>query len=115
MIYIKTISYFFKITLEDKIKQKANISSFDILSEINDLFISHSPANLNQNVPNLDDLDKVYKLLKLLTDEVINDLKDPKLAKTFVESTRNSQSNTYCKLYIQYIENKINSILDNNH
>lgn len=105
----------FKISLEDKIKQQANVATFDILSEINDLFVGYSPANLNQNIPNLEDLDKIYKLLRLLTDEAINDLKNPSLAKTFLDNAKRSESNKYCQLYIQYLENTINSILDENH
>ena len=109
---MKTISYLFKISLEDKIKQQANISTFDILSEINDLFIVYSPANLNPNIPNLEDLDKVYKLLRLLTDEAIKDLKNPSLAKTFLDNAKRSENDTYCKLYIQYIENSIDLVLE---
>lgn len=115
MIYLKTISYLFKISLEDKIKQKAAVSTFEIISEINDLFLVYSPANLNPNIPNLEDLDKVYKLLRLLTDEAINDLKDRSLCRTFLENVKRSDSNKFCNLYMEYLENILNSILDQNH
>lgn len=68
----------------------------------------YSPANLNPNVPNLEDLDKVYKLLRLLTDEAINGSQNLVMAKLFLDNAKKSDPNKYCPIFLQYLENIIN-------
>ncbi len=108
---MKTISYLLKISLENKIKQQANISTIDILSEINELFLMYSPFNLNPDVPNLEDLDKIYKLLRLLTDDAINGSQNLAMAKTFLDNSKKSDTSKYCSIFLQYLEN----IIQNNY
>jgi len=107
-MYLKTISYLLKVNLENKIKLKANISTIEILSEINELFILFSPANLNPNLPNLEDLDKIYKLLRLLTDEAIAGSENIVIAKSFLSNAKKSDPNKFCSIFLQYLENIIN-------
>ncbi len=108
MIYLKTINYLFKTSLENKIKMQGNVNSYEILNEINELFIMYSPANLNENCPNLEDLDKVYKLLKLLTDEIIKGNNNFSVAKNYLDTARKSDPYKYCDIFLQYLENIIN-------
>lgn len=103
-----------KISLESKIKLQANISTIEILSEINELFLMYSPTNLNPSVPNLEDLDKIYKLLRLLTDDAINGTQNLALAKSFLDNAKKSDSNKYCSIFLQYLENIIEAILNKN-
>lgn len=97
-----------KINLENKIKQNASLNTFEILSEINELFIMYSPANLNPNIPNLEDLDKVYKLLRLLTDDAIDGQQNLAMGKLFLENAKKSDANKYCSIFLQYLENIMN-------
>lgn len=104
---MKTISYLLKINLENKIMMDSTVSTVEILSEINDLFLMHSPANLSENIPNLEDLDKIYKLLRLLTDDVIKGPQNFVLAKSFLDQAKKSDQSRYCAIFIHYLESII--------
>ena len=106
-MYLKTINYLLKVRLESKINSQSNISTVDILSEINELFIMYPPSNLAEGIPNLDDLDKIYKLLRLLTDEVIKGHQNFALAKAFLDNARKSDSKKFCSIFLQYLESII--------
>ncbi len=68
----------------------------------------YSPANLNPNVLNLEDLDKVYKLLRLLTDDAVSGPQNLAMAKLFLDNAKKSDSNKHCSIYLQYLENIMN-------
>jgi hypothetical protein len=103
LLHIKTLNDFLKQSIIYKRKENIDMSCHEILRELNDLFVVHSPSNLKEGIPNLTDLDEVYKLLRLLTDEIIKEKQ--KEVKNFVEETRNKEK--YCKMYMQYLENMI--------
>ncbi len=104
---MKTISYLLKISLENKIKLQGNVNTLEILSEINELFIMYSPINLNENCPNLEDLDKIYKLLRLLTDEIIKGNQNFGIAKSYLDTAKKSDPIKYCDIFLQYLESII--------
>jgi len=108
LIYLKTINYLLKTSLENKIKLQGNVDTIEVLSEINELFIMNSPGNLNENCPNLEDLDKIYKLLRLLTDEIIKGHQNFGIAKGYLDTARKSDPNKYCEIFLQYLESIIN-------
>lgn len=74
----------------------------------------YSPANLNPNVPNLEDLDKIYKLLRLLTDDAINGSQNLALAKSFLDNAKKSDSTKFCSIFLQYLENIIHNAYNKN-
>jgi hypothetical protein len=79
-----------------------------MLHEINELFVVYPPTNLKEDVPNLDDLDKIYKLLRILTDISING--NVNHVRLFLENANRSQNRIkYCEIYLHYLENIINN------
>ena len=68
----------------------------------------YSPINLNENCPNLEDLDKIYKLLRLLTDEIIKGNQNFGIAKNYLDSAKKSDPCKYCEIFLQYLESIIN-------
>jgi len=74
----------------------------------------YSPTNLNPSIPNLEDLDKIYKLLRLLTDEALIGSQNIAMAKTFLENAKKFDSQKYCSLYLLYVENIIESNYNKN-
>ena len=93
--------------MENKIKIKGNVDTIEILSEINELFIMYSPSNLSEDVPNLEDLDKIYNLLRLLTDEIIKGNQNF-VAKGYLDTARKSDPSKYCDIFLHYLESLIN-------
>ena len=103
LVFIQTIIYLLKelITyIQQNRKEIKNPS--DILHEINELFVLFPPNNLKKGVPNLDTLDKVYILLRGLTDETVKS--NEKDAKIFIQNLKKSKA-TYCELYCNYLSN----------
>jgi hypothetical protein len=78
-----------------------------MLHVINELFVVYPLTNLKEDVPNLDDLDKIYKLLRMLTDISING--NVNHVRLFLENAKRSQNRIkYCEIYLHYLENIIN-------
>jgi len=68
------------------------IRSFDVLIEMQKLFIKHPPENLRQDLPSLVDLDFVYRGLKDVSDKMIE--LQPHKCKAFLEFCSQSEDST---------------------
>lgn len=111
VVYLKTISYLIKLCLDNKSKYNPEFNMelrcYDILHEINELFVTYPPSGLKEGVPNLDLLDKIYRQLRILTDVSINS--DLVQAKLFIENSKKRNKTNYCQDYMQYLISIINN------
>jgi len=97
-----------KTAIEIKKSHAIKIRTYEILQEINDLFISFPPTNLKEGIPNLNDLDKIYKLLKILTDLSVQSSYEE--ARLFLSNFRKGvYKSQYCEIYLNYLDNIINN------
>ena len=104
---LKSISYLMKTCIEMKINSNFEFNSLDILHEINELFVYFPPTNLREGVPNLEFLDKIYKQLRLLTDQCVRS--NTHQAKQFIDNSKKRNKSSYCVQYIYYLESIINN------
>ena len=112
MLYLKTICYLLKSSIEIKKSGDAKIRTYEILQEINDLFLTCPPTNLREGIPNLNELDKIYKLLKMLTDISVQSGFEE--AKLFLSSSKKvNYKSQYCEIYLNYLDNVINNSFNN--
>jgi hypothetical protein len=111
VVYLKTISYLIKLCLDNKTKYNPEFNlelrCYDILHEINELFVTYPPSSLREGVPNLDLLDKIYRQLRILTDVSVNS--DLAQAKLFFENSKKRSKTNYCQDYMQYLVSIINN------
>jgi hypothetical protein len=107
LVYLKTISFLIKLCLDNKIKSNSELKCFDILHEINELFVCFPPTNLKEGEPNLDLLDKIYRQLRILTDVSVQ--ADVQQAKLFYENSKKRNKAVYCNEYMQYLLSIINN------
>lgn len=129
LIILQCLNYLIKSIIIIKKESQNNLNStnnkavlfdtFVILTNLNDLFYSHSPTNLNENVPNLKDLDTVYKNLKILTDMCIEDSLNASIE--FIQISRlcdnnNQRSNIkISKVFVEYVEALIRNVKNINN
>lgn len=66
------------------------IRAFDVLIEMQKLFIKHPPENLRQDLPNLQDFDYVYRGLKDVSDKLIQ--LQPEKCQSFLDFYEQSES-----------------------
>ena len=102
LVMIKILTYLIKELIKVLVTVKeANIT--DILGEINDLFVSTPPSSLTNLTPNAMLYQRVFTVLKCLTDELVNIYKiNMKEVIEYLE-----KSKIVCKEYIEYIRKKI--------
>ena len=102
------MNYLIKTLIDLKNKENLDVFCNDILHEINELFVIYPPTNLKENIPNLEDLDKIYKILRVLTDISVKG--NGNHVRTFLENVKKSQNRIkYCDIYLHYLENIINN------
>jgi len=68
------------------------IRAFDVLIEMQKLFIKHPPENLRQDLPSLSDFDFVYRGLKDVSDKMIE--LQPHKCKSFLDFCSQSSETT---------------------
>ena len=97
LVIIKIISYFLKELLKKAKKQK--IIGYNLICEINDLFINTPPSNLTTKTPNCSVYQNVFTLLKSITDEIAFQNKD-KFSEiiSYLKEKR-----IVCEEYVQYL------------
>ena len=102
LVMIKILTYLIKELIKVLVTVKeANIT--DILGEINDLFVSTPPSSLTNLTPNAMLYQRVFTVLKCLTDELVNIYKiNMKEVIEYLEKNK-----IVCKEYIEYIRKKI--------
>lgn len=91
--------------MEMKIKQNAKLNSYDILYEINELFLTHPPSHLREGIPNADFLNKIYLQLKLLVEMAVDS--DHKQAKLFLDNSNKRTNSNYCDQFMIYLKSII--------
>ncbi len=97
-----------KSAIEFKKSHAIKIRTYEVLQEINDLFLSSPPTNLKEGIPNLNDLDKIYKLLKILTDLSVQSSYEE--ARLFLSNSKKGvYKSQYCEIYLNYLDNIINN------
>lgn len=102
LIYLQSINFFMKNMLERRNHIDSRLDSFSILKDLNDLFFLFPPSNLSSDVPNLKDLDKVYKLLKVLTDCCVS--QDAESSRRFLLQARREDNS---RVFVDYIEKSL--------
>ena len=102
LVMIKILTYLIKELIKVLVTVKeANIT--DILGEINDLFVSTPPSSLTNLTPNAMLYQRVFTVLKCLTDELVGIYKmNMKEVIEYLEKNK-----IVCKEYIEYIRKKI--------
>ena len=102
LVMIKILTYLIKELIKVLVTVKeANIT--DILGEINDLFVSTPPSSLTNLTPNAMLYQRVFTVLKCLTDELVGIYKmNMKDVIEYLEKNK-----IVCKEYIEYIRKKI--------
>ena len=97
LVIIKVISYLLKELL--KKMNKENIIGREIISEINDLFTVTPPSTLTTATPNALFYQKIFTLLKTITDQIIRSNKNE-----LINIIQYLQENKIvCEDYIQYL------------
>jgi len=96
-----------KINIDNSARPNYEIKCYDILHEINELFVSFPPSNLKEGIPNLDLLDKLYRQLRVLTDKSIQ--ADMVQAKMFLENSKKRSKVVYCTEFMNYLVSIINN------
>jgi hypothetical protein len=106
VLYLKTITFLIKEMIKFKENTKQRICCKDILHDINELFMIYPPSKLIPDAPDLDVLDKTYKILRELTDIAV--VSDPCEAKMYLDEVKGRQGVfQYCQVYLNYIENRL--------
>ena len=97
LVMIKIISYFLKELLKKAKKEK--IKGYNLICEINDLFINTPPSNLTTKTPNCSVYQNIFTLLKSITDEIAFQNKD-KFSEiiSYLKEKR-----IVCEEYVQYL------------
>jgi hypothetical protein len=100
-----------KSAIEIKKNQNVKIRTYEILQEVNEMFLTCPPTMLKEGIPNLNDLDKIYKLLKILTDVSVQSSYEE--TKLFLNNSKKGiNKSQYCEIYLNYLDNIINNSLD---
>ena len=97
LVMIKIISYFLKELLKKAKKEK--IKGYNLICEINGLFINTPPSNLTTKTPNCSLYQNIFTLLKSITDEIAFQNKD-KFSEiiSYLKEKR-----IVCEEYVQYL------------
>ena len=71
------------------------IRAFDVLLEMQKMFVKHPPENLREDLPCLADFDFIYRGMKDVSDQLI-DLQPEKI-QSFLVFTQDQPSNAFLK------------------
>jgi hypothetical protein len=106
LLYLKTITFLIKEMIYYVTNSDKGVHCKDILHEVNELFVIFPPTNLGEGCPDLKELDKIYTLLRKLTDIAVQS--DKIEAKAYLDDVKKLQNRIeYCQLYLKYIEMQI--------